>query len=129
MALIREIEQVHMNRTKIGVDLSRLFDGELNPVAPKAQRKVPVPSGFGKQIFLDEYWFFSLDLNIWINEPLRESSSSESDETEQSDSPRKHIRSEFSGFGGPPTYDNNTTSTNKKYEPTPDEIFRVYRFH
>lgn len=32
-----------------------LFEGELNPVAPKAQRKVPVPDG--------------LDLDAWINDP------------------------------------------------------------
>ncbi|KAM7534913.1 hypothetical protein Aperf_G00000114806 [Anoplocephala perfoliata] len=37
-------------------ELSSLFEGELNPVAPKAQRKVPVPEG--------------LDLDAWINEPL-----------------------------------------------------------
>ncbi|VDL18496.1 unnamed protein product [Hymenolepis diminuta] len=36
-------------------ELSLLFEGELNPVAPKAQRKVPVPEG--------------LDLDAWINEP------------------------------------------------------------
>lgn len=41
-----------------------LFSGELNPVAPKAQKKVPVPEG--------------LDLDAWINEPL-EDSDSESD--------------------------------------------------
>lgn len=35
--------------------MSLLFEGELNPVAPKAQRKVPVPEG--------------LDLDAWINEP------------------------------------------------------------
>ena len=36
-------------------DLAALFDGELNPVAPKAQKKVPIPEG--------------LDLDKWINEP------------------------------------------------------------
>nr|CDS28718.1 Clathrin coatomer adaptor adaptin N terminal [Hymenolepis microstoma] len=36
-------------------ELSSLFEGELNPVAPKAQRKVPVPEG--------------LDLDAWINAP------------------------------------------------------------
>lgn len=35
-----------------------LFDGELNPVAPKAQKKVPVPDG--------------LDLDAWINDPPSE---------------------------------------------------------
>ncbi|CAF0737741.1 unnamed protein product [Brachionus calyciflorus] len=36
-------------------ELWSLFEGELNPVAPKAQRKVPVPEG--------------LDLDAWINDP------------------------------------------------------------
>lgn len=40
-------------------EINNLFSGDLNPVAPKAQRKVPVPEG--------------LDLDRWINEPLVES--------------------------------------------------------
>ncbi|KAI4454760.1 delta adaptin-related [Holotrichia oblita] len=36
-------------------ELMVLFTGELNPVAPKAQKKVPIPEG--------------LDLDSWINEP------------------------------------------------------------
>ncbi|UJR09107.1 hypothetical protein I4U23_013354 [Adineta vaga] len=40
-------------------ELSVLFDGVLNPVAAKAQRKVAVPNG--------------LDLDAWINEPPSES--------------------------------------------------------
>ncbi|KAJ8967025.1 hypothetical protein NQ314_003142 [Rhamnusium bicolor] len=45
----------------IAAELLTLFSGELNPVAPKAQKKVPVPEG--------------LDLDAWINEPLEESDS------------------------------------------------------
>ena len=30
----------------IVAELMQLFNGELNPVAPKAQRKVPVPEGY-----------------------------------------------------------------------------------
>ena len=33
-----------------------LYAGELNPVGPKAQRKVPIPEG--------------LDLDAWINEVM-----------------------------------------------------------
>ncbi|XP_078041110.1 adaptor-related protein complex 3, delta 1 subunit-like garnet [Augochlora pura] len=44
-------------------ELMEAFEGELNPVAPKAQRKVPIP---------DE-----LDLDSWINNPPSESSDSE----------------------------------------------------
>ncbi|XP_066595892.1 AP-3 complex subunit delta-1 isoform X2 [Prorops nasuta] len=43
--------------------LVEAFVGELNPVAPKAQRKVPIPD--------------DLDLDSWINEPPSESSDSE----------------------------------------------------
>ncbi|EFN83215.1 AP-3 complex subunit delta-1 [Harpegnathos saltator] len=44
-------------------ELMETFDGELNPVAPKAQRKVPIPE--------------ELDLDSWINDPPSESSDSE----------------------------------------------------
>ncbi|XP_043286918.1 AP-3 complex subunit delta isoform X1 [Venturia canescens] len=44
-------------------EFAETFVGELNPVAPKAQRKVQVPDG--------------LDLDTWINEPPSESSDSE----------------------------------------------------
>jgi AP-3 complex subunit delta-1 len=46
--------------------LSVFFAGELNPVGPKAQKKVPLPEG--------------LDLDAWINEPPPETESSSSDE-------------------------------------------------
>ena len=44
--------------TKVGEMLSLLVAGELNPVAPKAQKKVPLPEG--------------LDLDAWINDPPSE---------------------------------------------------------
>ncbi|XP_012260262.2 AP-3 complex subunit delta-1 [Athalia rosae] len=44
-------------------ELAEMFVGELNPVAPKAQRKVQIPEG--------------LDLDAWINDPPSESSDSE----------------------------------------------------
>ena len=44
-------------------DFEIFFSGELNPVAPKAQKKVPIPEG--------------LDLDAWINEPPEESEESE----------------------------------------------------
>ncbi|XP_032593942.1 AP-3 complex subunit delta isoform X2 [Drosophila grimshawi] len=45
-------------------EMALLFAGELIPVAPKAQRKVPLPNG--------------LDLDEWINEPPPEDASSSS---------------------------------------------------
>ncbi|XP_011502931.1 PREDICTED: AP-3 complex subunit delta-1 [Ceratosolen solmsi marchali] len=47
----------------ISKEISEAFGGELNPVAPKAQRKVPIPD--------------DLDLDSWINDPPIESSDSE----------------------------------------------------
>ncbi|XP_077295138.1 AP-3 complex subunit delta-like isoform X2 [Arctopsyche grandis] len=46
-------------------EMAELFEGDLNPVALKAQRKVQIP---------DE-----LDLDAWINEPLDSSDSSDDD--------------------------------------------------
>lgn len=47
-------------------EMTVLFAGDLNPVAPKAQRKVQVPDG--------------LDLDQWINPPPADSSSASEDE-------------------------------------------------
>jgi AP-3 complex subunit delta-1 len=43
--LIIHAEQLHAQRETCGSALLALYEGELNPVAPKAQRKVPVPEG------------------------------------------------------------------------------------
>lgn len=45
------IERFHANREKVGEEFARLFEGELNPVAAKAQKKVPIPEGFVLNIF------------------------------------------------------------------------------
>lgn len=45
MCLLRIIESMHARKEKIGPEVAALFDGELNPVASKAQKKVPVPEG------------------------------------------------------------------------------------
>ena len=50
-------------------DLTFLFAGELNPVGPKAQKKVPVPEG--------------LDLDAWINEPPPESDPESADDEDE----------------------------------------------
>ena len=48
----------------MAAELANMFHGDLNPVAPKAQKKVQIPEG--------------LDLDAWINTPP--SSSSEDEE-------------------------------------------------
>jgi AP-3 complex subunit delta-1 len=52
----------------ISNEVKILFEGDLNPVAPKAQRKVPVPDG--------------LDLDEWINDPPSESENDEINENQ-----------------------------------------------
>lgn len=54
-------EQVLVTVKDLVAEINSLFGGDLNPVAPKAQRKVPVPEG--------------LDLDKWINEPVVEGES------------------------------------------------------
>jgi AP-3 complex subunit delta-1 len=53
------------------VELAALFEGELNPVAAKAQRKVPIPEG--------------LDLDAWINEPSTSDLEEEEGDSTQND--------------------------------------------
>lgn len=43
--LIKFVEKEHAKRVKIGEDIANLYKGELNPVASKAQRRVPIPEG------------------------------------------------------------------------------------
>ncbi|KIH53997.1 adaptin region, partial [Ancylostoma duodenale] len=93
MSILRVVEAAHARREKIAIDIAKLYEGELNPVAPKAQRKVPVPDG--------------LDLDEWINEPWQDTpeSSEESDIDSTFGQPAPRIRSEFTSFGCVPTYD------------------------
>lgn len=37
---------VSQPHSSLATELQILFNGELNPVAPKAQKKVPVPEGY-----------------------------------------------------------------------------------
>lgn len=53
-------KEINSEESEDGVvsELWVLFEGALNPVAPKAQKKVPIPDG--------------LDLDAWINDPPSE---------------------------------------------------------
>uniref|UniRef100_A0A8B9HR75 Adaptor related protein complex 3 subunit delta 1 n=1 Tax=Astyanax mexicanus TaxID=7994 RepID=A0A8B9HR75_ASTMX len=61
LQLVKYIQKLQQKDVEVAEEVSALFAGELNPVAPKAQKKVPVPDG--------------LDLDAWINEPPSESES------------------------------------------------------
>uniref|UniRef100_A0A3Q2NV63 AP-3 complex subunit delta-1 n=1 Tax=Fundulus heteroclitus TaxID=8078 RepID=A0A3Q2NV63_FUNHE len=61
LQLVKYIQKLQQKDVDVAEEVSALFAGELNPVAPKAQKKVPVPEG--------------LDLDAWINEPPSESES------------------------------------------------------
>ncbi|ERL92126.1 AP-3 complex subunit delta [Dendroctonus ponderosae] len=78
----------------VASEILSLFKGELNPVAPKAQKKVPVPDG--------------LDLDAWINEPIQSESDSDS---EPDNTENLFVKSEKLDYG------------NKyQYEPTEEDI-------
>ncbi|KAM6962726.1 AP-3 complex subunit delta-1 [Aplochiton taeniatus] len=61
LQLVKYIQKLQLKDVEVAEEVTALFAGELNPVAPKAQKKVPVPEG--------------LDLDAWINEPPSESES------------------------------------------------------
>lgn len=87
---------------ELGLELASAFSSELNPVAAKAQKKVPVPEG--------------LDLDSWINDPP---SDSEDDEiTESTDVfVKTHSAADFG--------QSSATEKKKVYEPSEDEIVKV----
>lgn len=99
-----EIESVvHISIVAIEIvqEMTLLFMGDLNPVAPKAQRKVQIPDG--------------LDLDEWINVPPEDSSSSS--EEEQTDLFVSHAR----GGGG----DGDIGRRHKVVELTAEELDKV----
>eukprot|EP00058_Branchiostoma_floridae_P018373 XP_002603862.1 hypothetical protein BRAFLDRAFT_276908 [Branchiostoma floridae] len=63
LQLMKYVKKLQDKDVSCADEVSALFAGELNPVAPKAQRKVAVPEG--------------LDLDKWINDPPSESSDEE----------------------------------------------------
>ncbi|KAI5729544.1 hypothetical protein M8J76_003685 [Diaphorina citri] len=69
LALVKIVqEDLAQNRASpadLARDIGALFCGELNPVAPKAQKKVPLPEG--------------LNLDEWINDPPSSSSEEDND--------------------------------------------------
>merc|ERR1712203_1015705 len=78
-------------------DFEVFFAGELNPVAPKAQKKVPIPEG--------------LDLDAWINEPPPEEESESEESADGEDynyrdfTKKNNSRDMFGISGGANNYD------------------------
>ncbi|XP_057181598.1 AP-3 complex subunit delta-1 isoform X2 [Triplophysa rosa] len=61
LQLVKYIQKLQQKNVEVADEVTALFAGELNPVAPKAQKKVPIPEG--------------LNLDAWINDPPSESES------------------------------------------------------
>ncbi|XP_009459933.1 PREDICTED: AP-3 complex subunit delta-1 [Nipponia nippon] len=79
LQLIKYIQKLQIKEVPVAEEVIALFAGELNPVAPKAQKKVPVPEG--------------LDLDAWINEPPSDSESEdEKPKTIFHDEDQRHSR-------------------------------------
>ncbi|CAG7729876.1 unnamed protein product [Allacma fusca] len=91
-----------LNSESFGSELVHFFAGDLNPVAPKAQKKVPLPEG--------------LDLDKWINDPPSES---EEEDDEEVDSTQgvfvNHGTQSMAEFYG-------KTEAKKTYQPTEEEL-------
>ena len=75
------------------------FSGDLNPVASKAQKKVPLPEG--------------LNLDAWINEPIESDSESSGDETINDN--EVFVKSSGNDFSSP---------KQRSVEPSPKEMQR-----
>ncbi|XP_059146899.1 AP-3 complex subunit delta-1-like isoform X2 [Physella acuta] len=63
LQIVKYIVKLEEKGAAVADEVEGLYAGELNPVAPKAQKKVPLPEG--------------LNLDKWINEPVEESSDEE----------------------------------------------------
>lgn len=86
---------------ELSLELASAFSSELNPVAVKAQKKVPVPEG--------------LDLDAWINDPP---SDSEEETTETTDVfVKTHSAVDFG--------QSSAAEKKKVYEPSADELSKV----
>jgi len=95
--ILKFIEKQHAKRIKMGEDLASLFEGELNPVAAKAQKKVPIPEG--------------LNLDEWINEPEPET---ESESSESEIESNFTMMSQNQGYGRDSRTENETVRPSKK---------------
>ncbi|CAI5442796.1 unnamed protein product [Caenorhabditis angaria] len=114
MTIIRIVEGLHQKKEKMAHEFALLYDGELNPVAMKAQRKVPIPEG--------------LDLDVWIGEEWvssAEESENESDIEATFGQPIHQPRYELGEEANEETNNTNHKKTKKKEQQmTPEEMER-----
>ena len=83
LEIVRIVERQHAERAKVGDALAALLEGELNPVAAKAQRRVPVPEKWGvveRPAESRTALHCSFDLDAWIVEPEPDSDEDEDDD-------------------------------------------------
>uniref|UniRef100_A0A5F8GPL7 AP-3 complex subunit delta-1 n=1 Tax=Monodelphis domestica TaxID=13616 RepID=A0A5F8GPL7_MONDO len=122
LQLIKYIQKLQTKEVPVAEEVIALFAGELNPVAPKAQKKVPVPEG--------------LDLDAWINEPPSDSDSEdEKPKTIFHDEEQRHSKHRQPAFdeeelarrrearkqeqANNPFYIKSSPSPQKRYQDTP----------
>jgi len=43
---VKYVQKLQLKDVEVAEEVNALFAGELNPVAPKAQKKVPIPEGW-----------------------------------------------------------------------------------
>lgn len=116
-------------------ELSALFAGDLNPVAPKAQKKVPIPEGYVHIVTYINYTilciYHRLDLDTWINPPPEESeSSSDNEDMDNIFLPRhertdNHNTSSSRHSAGSHHYQHHNSNNNKHTELTPEQLHKV----
>uniref|UniRef100_H2ZNZ9 AP-3 complex subunit delta domain-containing protein n=1 Tax=Ciona savignyi TaxID=51511 RepID=H2ZNZ9_CIOSA len=95
LSMLKYVEKIQSKEGTVAEEFSSLFKGELNPVAPKAQRKVPIPEG--------------LDLDAWINDPP-----SSSEEEEEMVEKKMEYEQSYDQFYSP--------TSEKRREMSPEEI-------
>ncbi|XP_023169244.2 AP-3 complex subunit delta isoform X2 [Drosophila hydei] len=93
-------------------EMALLFAGELIPVAPKAQRKVPLPDG--------------LDLDEWINAPPPDDASSSSSEHDKDELfvSATHDGNDAIGGDGGGNVSHSDSKRHKNLELTPEQLER-----
>lgn len=95
LQMVKYVLKLQAKGELVADEVAALFIGELNPVAPKAQRKVPLLDG--------------LDLDSWINDPPSESSDEEEEPVTNFLQSSEHV-----------SY--HRESTQKTYEPSEEEL-------